>query len=486
MAEEYAYEEEQTEDGLTFKKIGHFFKKGWLIMLIAVVVAVALSAAVALPLKYLSKAEPVGETSIEYIYEGVDKGLDPAGGTLDTDNIISPNVLNEAVARANLTGVITDISSLREKLRIEAVLPQDYIELQQAAANGDQNAINTLRTYELHPTRYTVVISDPKALGLSDAKTVELLDKIVAAYVDDFQKRFSVIGMFDSSLYNLSSSATVEYFDIYDVYVSSLAPMAEYLAQLQTEAPTFVSTGKGGNTTFTTLISDVSRLQSDYGRLNTFLLSNNVWKDKTTAAKSLENAKADLELRRDNLEQYRINPLKAQIAAISPNTIHSVDSNGNPVITESYPQEYYKYQDELNDLNNLSYSYRNQLADIELRLEKLDAATPASEDLLARADAMVKALETVSTELVEKINATIKDYYDTTFVSSSVRQVAPSVVTRRTISFSLLVVFIVAAIVGFVIGCVINGIVMAKASKKQKAAEAVSDKAEEPAKKEND
>ncbi len=479
MDEQYVYEEEQAEEGLTLKKIGHFFKKGWLIMLIAVIAAVAISAAIALPLKYLSKAEPVGETSIEYIYKGVDKGLDPAGGTLDTDNIISASVLNEAVVRANLTDTVTDISKLREEMRIEAVLPQEYVSLQQAAADGDQDAINTLRTYELHPTRYTIVISNPSNLGLSDAKTVELLDKIVAAYTDDFQKRFSVISMFDASLYNLSSSATIEYFDMYDVYVSSLTPMVEYLTQLQTEAPTFVSTGKGGNTTFTTLMSDISRLQSDYGRLNTFLLSNNVWKDKNAASTSLENAKADLRSKLENLEQYRITPLKDQIAAIKPNSITTTDpATGSTVVSESYPEEYYKYQAELNELNRQAYNYYNQLADIELRLAKLDAAHPAGEDLLARADAMVKALEDASEELVTKVNATITDYYDTTFVSSSVRQVAPSVVTRRTISFSILIVFVVAAVVGLLIGCIINGIVMYKAGKKQKAPAAVSDKAE--------
>ena len=477
MDQGYAYEEEAVEEGLTFKKIGHFFKVGYLIIIISVVAAVLLAAAVALPIKFFAKSEPVGETSIEFIYDGVDEGLDPAGGVLNTSNIIAANVLDEAVKRSELTGVVKDISKLRKYTRVEAVLPEDYLELRAAAAEGDQNAINALRNYELHPTRYTIVVSNPKGLGLSDAQTVLLLNKIVEAYMDDFQKRFSVSEMFDADMYNLSHNENVEYFDIYDEYVGSLPAVVEYLKQLQTEAPTFVSTGKGGNSTFTSLISEIGRLQDDYSRFNAFLLSNNVWKDKATAVASLENNLADITAKLDNLMQYRIEPLKQLIDGIKPNSITSVDSNGNPVVTNSYPEEYYKYLDELNELIAQSYSYQNQLSDINLRIERLDEENPTSEALLARASATVVSLETHSADLVAKVNATITDYYDTTFVSTSVRRVAPAVVTRRTMSFSIIIVFVVAAIAGLVVGCIINGVVMAKSSKKaQKVSEAPADK----------
>ena len=40
MDQTYVYEEETEENGLTLKKVGRFFKRGWVTMLVCVVAAV--------------------------------------------------------------------------------------------------------------------------------------------------------------------------------------------------------------------------------------------------------------------------------------------------------------------------------------------------------------------------------------------------------------------------------------------------------------
>ncbi|MCX4314726.1 MAG: hypothetical protein OSJ83_12865, partial [Clostridia bacterium] len=147
MDQTYVYEEETEENGLTLKKVGRFFKRGWVTMLVCVVAAVLIAAAVVFPIKLLYKTEQIARTSIEYIYKGIEEGKDPNGGTFNSDNIISTTVLSKAVADAELDSVITDISSLRERMRIESVETEEYIKLVNDAANGVQSAIDRLRTY---------------------------------------------------------------------------------------------------------------------------------------------------------------------------------------------------------------------------------------------------------------------------------------------------------------------------------------------------
>ena len=120
MDQAYEYVESDIEEGITFKKVAYFFKKGWLRMIIYAAVIALLTTAVALPIKSFYKSEPIATTTIEYIYNGIETGLAPDGSILNTDHIISTTVLSDAVAEANLGEVITDISALRAKMRVDA------------------------------------------------------------------------------------------------------------------------------------------------------------------------------------------------------------------------------------------------------------------------------------------------------------------------------------------------------------------------------
>ena len=111
MDQAYEYVESDIEEGITFKKVAYFFKKGWLRMIIYAAVIALLTTAVALPIKSFYKSEPIATTTIEYIYNGIETGLAPDGSILNTDHIISTTVLSDAVAEANLGEVITDISA---------------------------------------------------------------------------------------------------------------------------------------------------------------------------------------------------------------------------------------------------------------------------------------------------------------------------------------------------------------------------------------
>ncbi|MDE7164731.1 MAG: hypothetical protein K2O04_04830 [Clostridiales bacterium] len=474
MNQENVYEDEQ-EEGLTFKKIGRFLQKAWLRMLIYIAIAVLLATAVAVPIRMYYKSEPIAQTTIEYIYSGIEVGEDPSGAPLNTDNIISTTVLAKAVDEANLGGKIKDISTLRDAMRIESVLTDEYVRLTEAAANGDTNAANTLRNYNMYPTRFNIIISNPSAIGLSDDQAKLLLNKVVNCYYAEFQARFSVTTMFAENSYNLSENDQLEFTDVYDIYLQSLESVKAFLARMETEAAGFISAAN--DTTFAQLASDINVLSSSYNQFNAYILSNNIWRNRETARNALLASEMDINNRLEPLREY-IKVLTEQIKNIHPNTTTTgAGTDSNPTTTIiSYPPQYFTYQERLDEANRQVRDYEVQLKNIATRLNNLDDEKPTDDALKAKAVENLAGIEKQTVEVIKKVNATVADYYDTTFVSSSVRQTQAPVVTRRGISFSLLVVYAVTVIVAVLAAGIVTAVKMSRA---KPTTEKVEDKKEE-------
>ena len=473
MDKQYVYDDEQQEEGLTLKKVGHFLQKAWLRAVIYMVIAALLVTAVAVPIKVFLKSEPLAQTSIEYIYQGIEKGQDPNGAPLDTDNIISTTVLSKAVEQANLGKKIKDISALRSAMRIEGVLTDEYVRLTEAAANGDKTAADQLRNYKMFSTRFDIIISDPSELDLSDDQAKLLLNKVVTCYYEDFKTRYSVTRMFAENSYTLSQNENLEFADIYDIYLQSLDSVKVFLQDMSaegSESAGFVSTAN--NTTFTQLLSDVSVLENNYSLFNAYILSNNIWRNVTTAKNALEANEVEINNKLEPLQAY-IKSLNDQIATIKPTTT-STDAGGVHTDKTEYPEIYDTLHTRLNEANVQVEKYNIQLNNIKTRLDKLKEASDSVDAALkAQAVASLAAIEEQTAALIAKVNSTVADYYDTTFVSSSVRQVQPPVVTRRSIDFNLFVVYAVAVIAALLVAGVVTGVKIAKSknAKEQTVAE---------------
>lgn len=461
MDNSYAYEEDELEEGLTFKKIGHFFLKGWVRMIVYAVVLVFVAAIVTLPIKMFYKTEPVAQTSIEFIYDGIEEGLDPNGGTFNTDNIISTTVLKNAIEAAGLSEQLTDISKLRGKMRVEPVPTEEYEKLVQAATDGDAEAQRQLLTYEMFPTRFNIIISDPKKeLKLSDNQAKHLLDKVVSAYYDSFKTRYSVTKLFSSDIYNLSTDKTLEFTDVYDRYDATLTSISEVVTLLAQSSTDFDSSAE---VTFSALQSELANLELSYSSFNDYILDNNVWRNKKTAQKTFTDNGTRLDAERDAQETY-VQSLQTQIALIKPTKITSTNG-GQTVETESYPDEYYTYQNMLAQASATLRSLETRIANNQIRITTIQSAPDTTDPaLIATAEASLASLETRSEAFVKKVNETISDYYYSTIVSSAVRQVQPPVVTRKTSTLNVVLILLIAAAVGLVAGGIVTVVKITQAT----------------------
>lgn len=482
MDQTYVYDE-TAEDGLTLKKLGRFFKRGWLWMLICIAAAVVLTTIIALPIKIYYKSEPVVTAYVEYVYDGVEKGEDPNGGLLNPDDMISMTVLDAAVKSANLDTVVTDISALRELMRVEPVISESYKKLVQSAADGDESAKNQLAALTYFPTRYDIILSKPKEIGLSDSQAKQLVDKIMDEYFKSFMQKFSQSQKFAADVYGLSSNDLWEFTRIYDEYELSLDLVSKKIKEMASTAPKFSSTVSGAS--FSQLVSELSMLELDYDSFNDFILGHNVWRSKNTAYINLRDARKQLSDEIKSQKQLAESYGK-QIEAIKPNVVTVTAAGGVTTTTETYPQEYYDYQARLAAINEKVTTLEAQLAKTERRINAVtDGAdpgplpegdspdvgelTPTPADDIATASSTLRALEERSAAFVNKVNATVSDYYGTVYLSSSVRKVLPSTAMTKSADFELWVIYVVAALVGLVVGCVVTGVLTAKSAKKQAA-----------------
>lgn len=466
MEKTYVYTEEDIGEELTFRKVGRFLKKGWLRMVVYALIALALAALVSVPIKVFYKTEPVATTSIEFVYDGIEKGEDPSGGTFNRDVIISTRVLTAAVEEAQLSDKLTEISKLRAAMRVDSVFDEEYYKLVEAAANGDAQAQSTLRQTEFFPTRFDIVLSEPSALNLTDGEAIYLLEKVVSCYYEDFAERYSVNKMFSSEVFALSDSETsVEFVDIYDLYIGALSPVNDFVQMLNAEKPSFVSAEN--NATFSLLLSEYSSLKLSYEMFDNYILINNVWKDKPLASDALVESKKRVENELKSLTDY-VAALKEQIANIKPQENQVVSPTGTTVTT-TYPDMYYEYQDKLNSAQLQVKTMTDQLNNIEMRINKIgDTSEATPKAMIDTANTMLRALESQSTAFVNKANATIADYYQKTVVSNAVRQVQPAMVTRKNSDLNITVILIIAAAVGLIVGGVVTGVKMSNAKLKAK------------------
>ncbi len=451
---------EDNDEGLTLKKIGHFFKKSWLVILISMIVSVIVASIIALPIKFFYKSEPVARTSIEFVYKGIEKGEDPQGGRFNADNIISANVLSNAVAMAGLGEVITEINTLRGAIRVEAVSTDEYIRLLKQAAEGNATAQNTLRNYTMYPTKFNIVISNPEEIGLTDSQAVILLDKIVAAYYKDFSSRFALKAPFDDYKYNLSAQTTFDFADAYNLYSARLEVISDYITSLSNEMPQSFSSAYASK--LDQLRNELSLVHASYSKFNTYILVNSIWRDRDAAKISLSASKSTYEGEKEAKEAYRTK-LEDQIKLFQPNTDEITSPSGSVTVTQTYPDEYYVYHRQLDTTNRALETLSNQIANITAHLERLNATTGATEQsLIDNAQSMLEDIEEQSVTLIDNVGNAVDEYNNSMFIASSVSQIQPSVVTRNTLSFSLIVVYIITLLAGFLLGCIIGGIMIYK------------------------
>lgn len=442
---------------ITFRSVGRFIKRCWLRTVIYIAAAVLLATLVLVPLKFILRSAPTVSTRLEFVYEGVNSGLDPAGGTFEKDAIRSASVVSSAITQAGLTSKLTDVDAVRNAIVIGDVYTAEYLSLKELADKGDADAIKQLAGYTYHPTKYDVSLGNLKALGLDKQEAILLVEKVVKAYKEWFASRYTQKNIYSTSIFAPPVSETnMDYLSYYDLYTGQLTSMSTYLQQMTEKDASFRSSVT--NKTFSDLIQMYQAVDSSYETFKSYIVSNKVSKNLTVTRNNIETTVKKYENSKTSLEQTR-KALQDQISAYSPNTSTST-SNGTTTVVQTYPPEYHKLQTQLTSCILELATVTNALAEYEMRATAFRADDvvdrPDDDPLITSADNMLAKLRADSSALVVAINDTIKDFFDSKLLSNAVRVVQPAVYVRVSASIPTLYIYIAAIAVGLIAALIVT------------------------------
>lgn len=458
------------EGGLSLKAVGHFFAKAWLRAVIYVVIACVLATVIFLPIKMFVKSNERVSAGIELLYSGADDGLSYNGNNFSRTELVSGAIVTAAVAEAGLQGKVNDITELSRSISVTEIVTPEYLEIRNAAnaANASDAAKAALTNY--HATKFQINYTRVKgddAVNLTDAEAIRLINAIVNQYTIWFKSNYisnSYTNFPETSFTNgiiknedgTDSVNSIELLTLYNSFKSNLSEVNAYLTRMTNNANSQNFTSSITQRSFSDIKTiDYKLLEDQLTNFYSFITSNNVWRNADLAK---INQKAQLDALNNQKTRYDElkTEIKAQIASIEKNTTISNTPSGSTIIT-SYPPIYTTLQNQLLEYNIMSADLTVQIAETQKAYDNLDGGNLGSADQLKLANTMLETIITSAKNYVALVNDTTADYADY-ITSTSINKISPAVKTADESGISLLIIYVIAALLGLMVASIVTGV----------------------------
>lgn len=403
--------EEEKDIVITFSTLLKKLKKYLVIWIVAVFVFVGLAFAYASITTHVNKASL--HALVGFSYDGIEKGLDPAGSTFDPYSIKNPSVIENALTSLGLG--VEQLETIRQGISIEGVTPKDAIRRLTVYndvlnSNGSISAAEKILETTYFPTQYHVYFDYSKT-GLTDSDAVQVINAILSQYNVYFYETYG---------YNeaLGNAVTVinyndyDYSEAVDIFNNSLAILENYVKQLANEDQTRFRSSVTGYT-FSDLYQSIDTVKTiDLDKISSFVSVNNLTKDKESALayyeyriKALTRLKTQYE---DEIKAYEAsieNYEKDQIIVFGAGTD---DTNTQSTISSA---QYDKMIDEKNIISVSLAETKQNISYYKERREALQSNTVGSSDKIATVEAELSAMNEKVNNLINIVADTSEDYY---------------------------------------------------------------------------
>lgn len=145
-------------------------------------------------------------TRIVFSFSGYEKGLYPDRSKFQADDLRAPEIIAEALKRQGLNASEESQSTVRSALTIEAIIPPFVIKERDRLRLAGQ----TVPLFV--PDEYQITLSLPRKFALSSRQREQLLNEIVSAYRDRFQRTYTQIPLaFGDAFETLKGADFFEY-----------------------------------------------------------------------------------------------------------------------------------------------------------------------------------------------------------------------------------------------------------------------------------
>lgn len=364
--------------------------------------------------------------TIQFNYDGASDGLDPNGNLFDPVGFLSDEVIENALAKSNLTYNVDDV---RPYIAMENVVPQNILselnEYEKILSNGEGGRNITSKDY--HPVRYRFVVYQKLDNKLSKGKLNEFVDNIVTEYNDSFYETYKK--SFENDIYeDLFDLNGYDYIYQNQIYVSRLRVLMNYANTIYNEHDDFIVSVNDVNKSFKDLYLKAEfYINTDSSKINNLIINNALSKDvdrlKDYYTYLIDQINYDLTKYNADLAS-----VQSQIGTNTPGDT-SDDYKINPTVYVGTGENVIEVKDgtaeTYNTLMNKQISISNTIASLNKQKadyqDILDTLNSASGDVSAesRVQAMIQALGTDYQEL-DALFKTMVEAYNARYVKEGV------------------------------------------------------------------
>ena len=450
----------------------------------------------------LGRSAATAKAMVEFTFDGIEKGKDPAGNEFEIQQIKSPAVIEGALDALMYPDDEVDVDSLRNNIKIESVTPSDAIDKMAAyksvfdiGNSAAMNAVEEMLDVSVYPTRFIITL-DLKAAKISKDDGARVLDAILDSYKRYFYETYGYNRALGSAVLAIDYH-DYDYERAIDVFDSTLESAQKYVGSLANQDSTsFRSTTTGYS--FSDLSSAIGTLRSeDLGWISSYVTINNVTKDK-------ELLLINYQYRIDNLKRQRtaaqsnLESVEASIEKYQKDTVMVMaganSETANLTLSQASPQYDQMIDRKLATQAEIAECTKD-IDYYEGRIESLNQSTGStSKAQMELLDAELDKLYEKTNNILNLVESTADEFFANVAFANAYSIIVPSSVEN---DYSLPNIVLIIAVVEIVIFLAFAMIIVVRAFANQynenngvvtvkKAAKAEASKAEEEAEDEAD
>ncbi len=373
--------------------------------------------------------KPELKSLVGFTYDGIDKGLDPAGRKFDINTLKSPEVIEMALTETNTD--LKKLESVRNGISFEKIIPASaydkftvYNSILEKGGSDSLDAGEKVLETSYYPTQFTVCF-DYNNTGLSGKEAVNLFNTILEKYDDYFYKKYGYNELMGNALSAISYE-DYDYPEAVDVFSNSLSILKNYVGQLASEDKTLFRSTETGYT-FNDLYSTINTLNSiDLDSISSYIERNNVTKNKEKAItyteyriESLKRYQTECE---EKIQKYgdSINKYSKDQVLVFGGT-ENINTKAN-VASEQYDKMFSQENSVAADLAQT----KKEISYYESRLERLRSGRTNSTVDIAQVESDLASLNEKLNNLIDVVSKTSDEYYRTVTFANAYNILVPA------------------------------------------------------------
>ena len=350
---------------------------------------------------------------ISYKYDGIEKGLDPAGRKLDVNKIRAPGIISNVLKELDISEELSE--NVRRAVSIEGIIPdkaQDEIALYKGIYSraGSKEAADSLLSVDYNSSYYLIKL-DNAAAGLDSEEGRNVMNGILKGYQEYFFRTYG----YNEALGDSISAIDYKDYDYpiaVDIFRTTLDDVYRYISRIQQKDPVgFRSSRTGYN------FDDIKRMidtvkTAELDEFSAYITVNDITRDKQSLMPYYEYKISDLE-RKAEVTKAELDSVNDSINNYEKDTIMLFDESSDE--KNRYSQASKNYDELIDRKLVLEDDYSNKQARIEyykLRAEQMQDNEENGTKDFSKADERIEELYSRINDIISITEKTTDDYYE--------------------------------------------------------------------------